>query len=269
MPFTVEEFHDLVRLLEQVPRAAKRTSPPCAYRPAACPAGAGGRVAGVHRERFQALAAAQQRTEERLTGLTTAQQHLAERLTGLATAQQHLAESLTALAAAQQRTQDQVTTVSAQLEDLVQVVRTLSTDFGDVKGKSLEWEYRTRVFAYFSRIVRRAHALLSDELMTLLEDAIDRGMLSDEQAEEISLADVIVRGRRRSDGVEVFLVVEVSWGVVPHDVVRAIRRACRSARTGTPALPVVAGTWVTPDAADLARTQQVWQVTNGHAVRPE
>ena len=105
------------------------------------------------------------------------------------------------------------------------MVRTLSTDFGDVKGKSLEWEYRTRVFAYFSRIVRRAHALLSDELMTLLEDAIDRGMLLMSKPKRFLLADVIVRGRRRSDGVEVFLVVEVSWGVGPHDVVRALRRA--------------------------------------------
>ena len=103
----------------------------------------------------------------------------------------------------------------------------------------------------------------------MLEDAIDVGALSEDQAEDVSLADVIVRGRRRSDGAEVFLVVEVSWGVGLQDVERAARRAALLAHTGTPALPVVAGTWVTPEAAHLARTQQVWQVTNGRAIRPE
>jgi hypothetical protein len=111
--------------------------------------------------------------------------------------------------------------------------------------------------------------LSSDELMALLEDAIDRGALSEGQAEDISRADIIIRGRRRSDSAEVLLVVEVSWGVGPQDVERAIRRAALLARAGTPALPVVAGTWVTPDAADLAGTQQVWQLTNGRAIGPE
>ena len=117
MPFTVEEFHDLVRLLEERPEwRSELRRLVLTDQLLALPE----QVAELRvytEQRFQALAAAQQRTEERLTGLTTAQQHLAERLTGLATAQQHLAESLTALAAAQQRTQDQVTTVSAQLED--------------------------------------------------------------------------------------------------------------------------------------------------------
>jgi len=106
-------------------------------------------------------------------------------------------------------------------------------------------------------------------LASLLEDAIDTGTLSEEQAEDVSLADVIVHGRRRSDGAEAFLVVEVSWGVGLQDVERAIRRAALLTHTGTPALPVVAGTWVTPEAAGLARTHQVWQLTNGHAIGPE
>jgi len=52
----------------------------------------------------------------------------------------------------------------------------------------------------------------------LLEDAIDTGTLSEEQAEDVSLADVIVHGRRRSDGTEVLLAVEVSLGGGPQDV---------------------------------------------------
>ena len=33
--------------------------------------------------------------------------------------------------------------------------------------------------------------------------------------------------------------------------------------------PVVAGQWVTADAARLARVDKVWQLTDGHAVMPE
>jgi hypothetical protein len=52
---------------------------------------------------------------------------------------------------------------------------------------------------------------------------------------------VVVRGRRREDGTEIYLGVEVSWGVGLHDVQRAAERAALLARLGTPALPVVGG----------------------------
>jgi hypothetical protein len=227
MPFTIEEFHDLIRMLDERP---------------------------------------EWRSELRRLVLTDELLALPAQTAELRV---HTEQRFQELAVAQRRTEEQVAAVSAQLADLIQVVQTFSTDIGELKGRSLEGDYRTRVYAYFSRVVRRAHALSPDELTSLLEDAIDRGALSEDQAEDVSLADVIVRGRRRSDGAEVFLVVEVSWGVGPQDVERATRRAALLAHTGSPALPVVAGKWVTPEAAQLARTQQVWQLTNGRAIRPE
>jgi hypothetical protein len=227
MPFTVEEFRDLVRILEERP---------------------------------------EWRNELRRLILTDQLLDLPEQLAELRT---YTEQRFQDLAAAQQRTQEQLATVSTQLADLIQVVRTLTTDLGELKGRSLEGEYRTKVYAYFGRIVRRAHVLSPDELTALLEDAIESGALSEAQADDVSLADVIVHGRRRRDGAEVFLVVEVSWGVGPQDVERAIRRAALLVHTGSPALPVVAGTWVTPEAADLARAHQVWQLTDGHAISPE
>jgi hypothetical protein len=241
MPFTVEEFRDLVRILEERPEWRNELRRLILTDQLLALPEQLAELRTYTEQRFQDLAAAQQRTEERLTALATAQQ----------------------------RTQEQLTTVSTQLADLIQVVQTLTTDLGELKGRSLEGEYRTKVYAYFGRIVRRAHVLAPDELTALLEDAMDGGALSEEQADDVSLADVIVHGRRRSDGAAVFLVVEVSWGVGLHDVERAIRRAALLAHTSTPALPVVAGTWITPEAADLARTRQVWQLTNGHATGPE
>ena len=213
MPFTVEEFHDLVRILEERP---------------------------------------EWRNELRRLILTDQLLALPEQLAEL-----------------RAYTEQRFQALAVQMADLIQVVQTFATDLGTLKGRSLEWEYRTKVYTYFGRIVRRAHVLSPEELTALLEDAIDSGALSEAQAEDVSLADVLVRGRRRSDGATVFLVVEVSWGVGPQDVERAIRRAALLARTGTPALPVVAGTWVTPEAASLARTHQVWQLMKGHTIGPE
>ena len=168
MPFTIEEFRDLIRMLDERP---------------------------------------EWRSELRRLVLTDELLALPAQMAELRV---HTEQRFQELAVAQRRTEEQVAAVSAQLADLIQVVQTFSTDIGELKGRSLEGDYRTRVYAYFSRIVRRAHALSPDELTSLLEDAIDRGALSEDQAEDVSLADVIVRGRRRSDGAEVFLVVEVS-----------------------------------------------------------
>jgi polyhydroxyalkanoate synthesis regulator phasin len=297
MPFSVEEFHDLVRLLEERPewRSSLRRLV-LTDELLALPA----QVAEfrIHAEqRFQELAAAQARTETQVaalatevTGLATVQARtetqvaaLATEVTGLAAAQARtetqvaaLATEVTGLATVQARTEthvttltERVTTLTAQVGELTQAVRLLTDDVGNLKGKNLEAEYRTKAFAYFGSVLRRARALTSDEFMTLVEDAVDSGALSAAEARDLALADVVVRGRRPEDGSEVYLVVEVSWGVGPHDVERAARRAALLAQAGVVTIPVVAGKQVTAEAIELARRQQVWQVVDGHSLRPE
>jgi len=74
------------------------------------------------------------------------------------------------------------------------------------------------------------------------------------------LTDVIVRGRRKEDGAQVYLAIEVSWGVGPYDVERAVHRAALLSKLGVPAVPVVAGKSITPSADELARARQVQQL---------
>jgi hypothetical protein len=240
-------------------------------------------------ERVTALATAQGRMDgqlatltERVTALATAQERmdgqlatLTERVTALATAQERmdgqlatLTERVTALATAQERMDGQLATLTEQVAALTRVVHTLTVDVGTLKGKSLEADYRSRGHAYLSRVVRRPHVLTSDELTTLIEDALDRGMLSDIEAQELYETDLVVRGRRSEDQREVYLVVEVSWGVGPSDVERAVQRAHTLAHLGLVTIPVVAGEHILPEAAELARRAQVWQVTDGRAIPP-
>ncbi len=223
MAFTVQEFRDLVQILEQHPewRAELRrlvlteellTLP----------------------QTVRELVEAQHRTEERVNQLT-----------------------------------QQVEQLTQQVERLVEVQLRMGTDVERLKGSDLERRYRERGHAYFSRLVRRAHVLSGDEVIALLDETVAAGQLSEEESDEILQADVVIRGRRREDGAEVYLVVEVSWGVGISDVQRASQRAALLSRTGTPTLPVVAGSWVTPEAQEPARALRVWQVTDGSVIPPE
>ena len=150
----------------------------------------------------------------------------------------------------------------------MEIAQKLETDVGTLKGWSLEHEYRNKPFAYFHRVITRPHVLSSDELATLIYGAVDAGVLTDTQAHEISLADIIVRGKRGKGGPDTYLVVEVSWGVGVQDVDRAVQRAALLAQLGTPVIPVVAGRWVNPDAAQFAQQSRVWQLRNGSVVPP-
>ena len=88
MPFSVEEFHDLVRILEERPewrselRRLILTDHLLALPEQIT------ELRAYTEQHFQALAAAQQRTEEHLTALAAAQQRTEERLTALTAAQQ-------------------------------------------------------------------------------------------------------------------------------------------------------------------------------------
>jgi hypothetical protein len=95
------------------------------------------------------------------------------------------------------------------------------------------------------------------------------GPFQREGAEEVAWADGVVRGRRRADGAEVYLVIEVSWGVGISDVERAVRRAALLAQTGVQTLPVVAGDHLSDEVAELCRALRVWQVLDGRVASPD
>jgi chromosome segregation ATPase len=265
MSFTVEEFRDLVRILDE--RTEWRVElrrlvltdellalPSLVQELTEAQRRSEERL-GRLEEALTALAEAQRRTEERLEALTERVDRLTERLEALTEGVDRLIEQVEALAEAQRRTEKRLDR--------------LTDDVGELKGDNLERRYRERVFAYFARLVRGGRALSAEELIARLERAVEQQQLSEEEAEELSWADLVIRGRRRADDVEVYLVVEVSWGVGLRDVERAVQRAALLARTGVPALAVVAGRGVTDEAAELAQVMKVWQFIDGRAVSPE
>ncbi len=289
MPFTVQDFHDLIRLVEQHPEwraelrrlvlteellslpglvrelieAQRRTEVRLAE------------LAEAQRrtdERLAELAEAQRRTDERLAELAEAQRRTDERLAELAETQRRTDERLAELAEAQRRTDERLGRVEEQVAALIEAQRRTDERLAELRGDNLERRYRERAGAYFGRLVRRAYALSDREIAELLGAAEEAGRLAPEEVDDVRAADVIVRGRRPDGMGEVYLVVEVSVGIGPGDVERALRRATLLQRALGPdrsTLPVVAGARATREAQSLATAQDVWIILDGRTVRPE
>jgi len=164
------------------------------------------------------------------------------------------------------RLTENVSRLAEQMTTLTEIVQRMSVDVGRLKGDGLEVRYPLRGVPSVTRVLRRPHPLSQEELDTLLEEAESCGLLFPSDSEEINLADLVIRGKQQ--GVEVYLVTEISWEVGPDDVQRAATRATLLAKAGVRAIPAVAGKWVTPDAQQLAPDLGVWQFTPSRVVPP-
>jgi hypothetical protein len=242
MPFTVQEFHDLVRLLEQRPewRAELRRlllsdeilSLPDVVRELA------------HEVRL--LAEAQKRTDEQLLQLEEQIRELVHAHKELVYAHKELVQWHKLTAA---------------------TVDFLRSEVGEIKGDNLERRYRERAASYFQSVLRRIRVVDHQRLGLLLDDAVDAGRIPPEDRQDLLGTDVVVAGLR--DGREVYLVAEVSGVVTFTDARRAFRRAAiLEAATGLPVLPAVAGHRLSDDRDTQEEAARVWRVLDGRAEEP-
>ena len=222
MPFAVEDFQDLIRLLDAHPdwrRDLRRIV--LTDDILALPEAVRGLVAAQERTeaRLQALAAAQERTEARLAAL-------GEQVTALAAAQERTEARLQALIAAQERTEARLDRVEVRL--------------GRLEGSDLARRFADRAPAYLgSQGYKRVRVVPTADWADLIDDAVDQGQVTAAERNDLLRADSIIRARDHED--EVWLVAEVSVTVDAHDVTRARRRAAVLARLRGRARPCVAG----------------------------
>ncbi len=90
-----------------------------------------------------------------------------------------------------------------------------------------------------------------------MDEPLDAGVLSEEERDDLMQTDVAVQGRLRTSGEEVYLVVEVSWGFGREDLERGF------AKLGWRTVPVLAGSWVTPEAREAAHLEGACVVLDG------
>jgi hypothetical protein len=223
MAFTVQDFHDLVVILETQPAW---------------------------------------RAEVRRLILT-------DDILGLPQALRDLTAATQALLETQRRHDERFNRVDADIAELkadVGVIKTdvtvLKTDMGGVKGQLLEERFHQHPFVYFSRFARKIRAISDAQLAELVEDAVEQGKLSEAEAEDLKLIDVVARGRQRTGDSVLYLAVEVSVVVDEHDLEHAIRRAhLLHKATDCETLPIVAGETILANIRDEAERRGVGWVS--------
>jgi hypothetical protein len=200
------------------------------------------------------LAEAQGRTEVKVAELAEGQSRLADaqartevRMNELAQAQARTEDRMNELADAQARTEQEVRTLAEAMQRL-----TIRTD--TVLGRTFEIEFRERLSAYLGRFLRRGKVVANDTLLDAIEPRVTAG-----EADDFLRADIVAKGL--VDGVETYVVVEVSSTGDTEDIVRAEKRAGVLRKAGLAAIPLVACDAMSPESLAFAHRSgvRVWR----------
>lgn len=145
------------------------------------------------------------------------------------------------------------------VEILKKDVAILKDDVAELKGDNFERRVRERTPAYFGRIIRRCKIIQLEELVDMLDDAVESNLISEEERNDVLNIDVVMAGVLKEDKEKkVAVVAEVSWKVDRTDVERAFKRSRVIERVlGLPAISVVIGKEFTEGAISLAEELNV------------
>jgi hypothetical protein len=202
--------------------------------------------------RMNELAQAQARTEVRMNELAQAQARTEVWMNELAQAQARTEVRMNELAQAQTRTEHEVKTLAEAMQRL-----TIRTDA--VVGRTFELQFRDRLSAYLGRFLRRGKVVANDTLLDAIESRV-----SVEEVDDFLRADIVAKGL--VDGVETYVVVEVSSTGDTEDIVRAEKRAGILSKAGLKAIPLVACDGIAPESLAFARRSGVRVWCNGFLV---
>ena len=122
--------------------------------------------------------------------------------------------------------------------------------------------YKDKAGAYFGPLVRRMRLVTPQVLDDVVEPHV-----TEQEFDDLLHLDMVVSGhpRRVAFGGDVWLAVEISSAIDPHDITRARRRASILRRAGIAAVPVVAGERLTAEAVQLAEDERVLVMLGGQA----
>jgi predicted nucleic acid-binding Zn-ribbon protein len=198
------------------------------------------------------LAEAQSRTEQQVKSLAEAQSRTEQQVKSLAEAQSRTEQQVKSLAEAQTRTEQEVKTLAEAMQRL-----TIRTDA--VVGRTFELQVRDRLTSYLGRFLRRGKVVSNDTLLDAIEPSV-----TTQEIDDFLRADVVAKGL--VDGVETYVVVEVSSTGDTEDIVRADARAGILRKAGLAAIPLVACDVISPESLAFANRLGVRIWCNGSLV---
>jgi polyhydroxyalkanoate synthesis regulator phasin len=138
-----------------------------------------------------------------------------------------------------------------KVDTIEREVKKLKDDVAALKGSDFEREVRERAPSYFGRLIRRCRVVLPERLADVLEEAVDEGVISDEEREDALKVDLVVEGVLKSNKEGVVVVCEVSYTADVGDIERANKRADIIGRAFKKrAIPIVVGKEITDGAEE-------------------
>jgi len=190
---------------------------------------------------------------ERMDQLTDAQQQTEKRLDELTQRMEELTHRVDQLAEAQQKTEE--------------TVRRLLLDVSELKGDALERRYRERAYSYFSKLLSRIHVLSGEEFQGIVVDALERGIITRDQMEDLLQLDLLLKGKRWDTKKESYLAVEISWGLGKTDVDRVERRVQLLKQMGlSEVMGAIAGKKILYDVEEYAVKRGIKVVLDGKVI---
>ena len=250
------------------------------------------RVSQQHGEQIAELVRVSQQVEERLTRVEAqiaelvrvSQQH-EERLTRVEAQLAELTERVTTLTERMDALTEHIAALTEQVSHIVAELATKATSdelqqasdrsaarYNNLLGSELERRVHDDIIniASYNLNLRRARILQGRFIRRslALEEAMDQavadGIVSDEQVDALELADVILYARRKSDGANVNVVIEISQTVNTHDITRARDRADTMSKiAGIDAIAAAIGGRIAPPQVRLAEKEDVRVVISG------
>lgn len=154
---------------------------------------------------------------------------------------------------------ERIEELTAAVEQLVAVTQLHTDQVGALRGDILElryWRNPARLIPH-ARLRRPRPVDLAE--LTLLDDAEEQGIVTPAEAEAVSKVDLVVQGRegRGDAAAEALVVVEISRTIRQADIERALQRAAILRKAGYNAYPAVAGQLVRDEDRERAEASGV------------
>ncbi len=120
------------------------------------------------------------------------------------------------------RVEERFDAIEKQVQE---VKKKLDKEVGVLKGICLEMKVKENVLSFFSEHLLSARVIAQEKTAQALALAIEKGIISKEEREDVLRLDLIIEGTLLSTKEPVFVAVEVSYTIDKPDVQRAVRRA--------------------------------------------
>ena len=195
-------------------------------------------LSGTTRTALEAVVSSFQQLGEMVADALEAQN---QRLGRIEAAQDTMANKLGTLEPAMSELREEQRETRA---DLRKTDGRLDRGFGANYEAKVTWNVRSLLGQQLgirnSRVLKGPNLRNDEDLEQLVEEAESRGAITEEEADELLLLDLIVAGTQRADHARVYVAAEVSITANQDDVNRATDRADILRRvTGLPTRPVV------------------------------